>query len=110
MMKKSIVVALLVVGCLVGACAVIFALVEQRRECNINACTSTQHFVNTAIAEFAGKYSRTNGSPVELADILPYLPSGCSTQLWTECRAGGAITFRRVGEPPSCSIHGCLLK
>ena len=79
--------------------------VKARETAQRNACINNLRMIDAAKNEWALENSKTNGSPVTQADLLPYFKA----DKFPVCPAGGAYTIGAVGEPPKCSIPGHVL-
>jgi hypothetical protein len=77
--------------------------VKARTTSQANACINNLRQIDGAKNEWALENNKTNGTPVTVADIKPYIKPDASGNL-PKCPAGGTYTIGVVGEPPTCSL------
>ena len=70
-----------------------------------SACVNNLRQIDGAIQQWALENSRPAGSPVTMADILPYFKN----RIPPACPAGGVYSVSTVGASPTCSIPGHVL-
>lgn len=77
--------------------------VKARATSQANACINNLRLMDAAKNEWALENGKTNGTPVTVVDIKPYIKPDASGNL-PKCPAGGTYTIGVVGEPPTCSL------
>ena len=77
--------------------------VKARATSQANACINNLRQIDAAKNQWALENNKTNGTPVTLADIKPYIKLDASGNL-PKCPAGGIYTIGSVGKPPTCSL------
>jgi hypothetical protein len=70
-----------------------------------NACINNLRMIDGAKQQFALERQKLSVSPVNPADILPYLRGN----VMPACPAGGVYTINMVAMPPTCSVPGHAL-
>jgi len=76
-----------------------------RMQVQVNACLNNLRQIDGAKQQWALANGKPTGSPVNPADILPYLRGNAMPA----CPAGGIYTINMVGMPPTCSVPGHML-
>jgi hypothetical protein len=77
--------------------------VKARTTSQAYACINNLRQIDAAKNEWALENNKTNGTPVTVADIKPFIKLDAGGNL-PKCPAGGAYTIGVVGEPPTCSL------
>jgi len=77
--------------------------VKARATSQANACINNLRQIDAAKNEWALENNKTNGTPVTVADIKPFIKLDASGNL-PKCPAGGTYTIGVIGEPPTCSL------
>jgi hypothetical protein len=77
--------------------------VKARATSQANACINNLRQIDAAKNEWALENNKTNGTPVTVADIKPFIKLDAGGNL-PKCPAGGTYTIGVVGEPPTCSL------
>jgi hypothetical protein len=70
----------------------------------LDSCRSSACFVRAAINRWSLMNNATNGTPVRMEQLLPFLPGHVAPI----CPEGGTYTNLRVGHMPRCTVHGQL--
>jgi hypothetical protein len=100
-MKKPILAVVAVVGIVVAVGA--YNLYRGARIKAKQPCWAKLRNIETAKEVWALDVGATSGAPVTIESILPYL----SMSLMPTCHvAGGKYIVGKVGEEPSCTVHG----
>lgn len=78
------------------------AFSQAREASQRNACINNMRRIEAAKDMWAIENNQPTGSAPTRADLEEYLEE------WPECPDGGVYTLGKVGESPSCSVHGSL--
>lgn len=70
-----------------------------------NACINNLRQIDAAKNEWALENNKTNGTPVTVAEIKPFIKLDAGGNL-PKCPAGGTYTIGPVGTVPTCSVSG----
>ena len=74
-----------------------------------NACVNNLRQIDAAKNEWALETGKTNsGIIVTESDIKPYIKLDAKGNL-PKCPQGGIYTIGKIGQPPTCSVHGDVL-
>lgn len=95
---------ILVVGAVVAA---LVLSVPQRPRLNRsagNSCINNLRQLDGALQQWALEYKLTNGAPVTVIDLLPYLKG----QALPTCPNAGSYSVTQVGQLPRCSAGHTL--
>lgn len=68
-----------------------------------NACINNLRQIDAAKNEWALENNKTNGTPVTVDDIKPFIKLRANED-FLKCPAGGTYTIGLVGENPTCSV------
>ena len=68
------------------------------------ACINNLRQLDGAKQQWALENNKPANSPVQVADVLPYLRAQFPT-----CPAGGVYTLNAINRPPTCSVPGHVL-
>src|SRR5205823_14942467 len=79
--------------------------INARMQGQANACINNLRQIDGAKQQWALANGKLSVSPVNPADILPYLRGN----VMPPCPAGGIYTINMVGLPPTCSVPGHVL-
>ena len=99
--------AVLIAGSCIALLACAFAYAAQRSQGPIGlstrhqpyACINNLRVLDGVKQQFAIEHGKTNGEPVTMADLVPYLNKASIT-----CREGGHYELRAIGLDPVCSL------
>ena len=102
---------LLVPAILIGFLLVAVALpwfIKARDKSQYNYCMYMLEQIDAAKFSYAMESSLSEGTALDekrLRDLNPYLHGGWKDK---QCLTGGKYTVGRIGELPSCTVHGTL--
>lgn len=78
------------------------AFMSARSAAQRNACINNLRMLDGATAQWALENKQTDGAPVTMGDLKPYLRG----QSLPTCPAKGTYSVSKIGEPPRCTIPG----
>jgi len=101
-MKRSVIVVLAIIVIAGAAMWRADATIRHRHGLFIH-CLSNLRQLDSAKEQIALRDNLQPGAEVESGDVVRYCrPAN------TNCLAGGTITIGRIGEDPSCTVHGSM--
>ena len=75
---------------------------------NANACISNLRRIELAKDMWALDNHKTRTDTSKMEDLRPYIGAGPNGEL--VCPDGGVYTFGKIGEKPTCSVPGHVLR
>lgn len=108
MSRKSVILVLLGAAvCVMAAVILLPIYIRAHTIPSRNPCINNLRFIDGAKQQWALEYIKTTNDIPTMEDLRPWIERGPKGEV-PVCPNGGKYTLGRIGEPPSCSIHGSL--
>lgn len=100
--RRRLLIPLIAVSVIFLAVAIAGYINDRRIMRSSCHCVSEMRFIDSAKEQLAYAQGLKDGDIVTTNDVRPYIKGGT----FGFCLYGGSFTLGRIGEDPSCSIHG----
>lgn len=97
----------LFVGLVVVACWAYPRFMKARRVAQCNACVSNMRLLDSCKEQWAYQNDIPDGSPCDTNAVLQYGKG--ATMPWCPTTGGPTYSLGKMGEDPSCPVHGSLM-